>query len=125
MPTVSLPTSQFRSIPSPTGTSKVGLFYVRADQVSEELWNWREVNPREVNTQSQIYRAIEKTLEDEPGRFHERNRGLTIVADELLFDDKNKQAQLRLGDLRLHGVVDGAHTLHAILKTQKQPPSES
>ncbi|MEN3329995.1 MAG: hypothetical protein V7638_4802, partial [Acidobacteriota bacterium] len=84
--TLRFPTSQFRSIPSPTGESKTGVFYTSAATVPRELWDWREVNPREVNQRSAVYRAISQTLTQEPGRFHERNRGITLVGGDLTFD---------------------------------------
>ena len=122
MTTLRFPTHQYRSIPSPSGESRVGLFYSQAGVVPRELWDWREVNPREVNRRTSVYRAINQTLTQEPARFHERNRGITIVADELTYDEKRKEALLHLQDHKLHGVVDGAHTLDAILEAQKQPP---
>jgi hypothetical protein len=45
---------------------------------------------------------------------------MTIVAKELTYDDKKHEAILRLDDPKLHGVVDGAHTLDAILEGQRQ-----
>jgi AIPR protein len=119
---VRFPTSQFRSIPSPTGESKTGVFYTSAATIPRDLWDWREVNPREVNQRSAVYRAISQTLTQEPARFHERNRGITLVAADLTFDDKRREAVMKLDDTRMHGVVDGAHTLHAILEAQRQPP---
>lgn len=118
------PTSQFRAIPSPVGGSRVGLFYTQAAKVPRDLWDWREVNPREINRRSAVYKQIVQTLKEYPDRFHERNRGITIVADEILFDDKRKEVVLHVKDNKLHGVVDGAHTLDAVLETQKQPPED-
>jgi hypothetical protein len=121
-----LPTAQFRSIPSPTtvGQSRVGLFYVQAAHVPRELWDWREVNPREINRRSAVYKQISQTLTQESARFHERNRGITIVAEDVQYDDKRKEVVLKLSSTKIHGVVDGAHTLDAILEAQKQPPEE-
>ena len=87
-----------------------------------DLWDWRDVNPREINRHSAVYKQITQTLTQYPDRFHERNRGITVVADDLSFDDKRKEVVLRLQDNKLHGVVDGAHTLDAILEAQKTPP---
>lgn len=121
-----LPTAQFRAIPSPSpiGQSRVGLFYVLAAHVPRELWDWREVNPREINRRSAVYKQISQTLTQESARFHERNRGITIVADDVQYDDKRKEVVLKLSSTKIHGVVDGAHTLDAILEVQKQPPEE-
>lgn len=114
------PSQQFRSIPSPVGKSKVGLFFSEASAVPSELMDWREVNPREVRRRSSVYAKIVHTLTQEPERFHERNRGITLVAQELTYDEKRKEVVIRLSDSKLHGVVDGAHTLDAILEAQKQ-----
>ena len=122
MSTFRFPAQQFRSIPSPVGESKVGLFYAKAATLPRDLWDWREVNPREINRRSSVYRQIVRTLTEESERFHERNRGITVVASEISFDEKRKEVVLTLDDKHHHGVVDGAHTLDAILEAQKQPP---
>lgn len=122
MSTLRFPTKQFRSIPSPTGPSRAGVFFTAAAQVPRELWDWRDVNPREVNRRSGVYKSIVQTLTQDPERFHERNRGITIVADELSYDEKRHEVLLPLTDSKANGVVDGAHTLDAILEAQTQPP---
>jgi hypothetical protein len=116
------PAQQYRVIPAPGGSSRVGLFYVPAASVPKELYEWRDVNPREINDRSGTYKAIVETLNDEPARFHERNRGITIVSKEIHYDDKRKEVILTLDDKSQHGVVDGSHSLHAILEAQKSPP---
>ena len=120
--TFRFPTHQFRTLPSPAGDSRLGVFFTPAKTMPRDLWDWRDVNPREVNRKSSVYAAISGTLVNEPGRFHERNRGITIVAAELNYDDKRHEVIHRLDDTSLHGVVDGAHTLDAILEAQKDPP---
>ncbi len=55
-----------------------------------------------------------------PQRFHERNRGITVAAHDVNFDNKTQQVALTLSERDLHGVIDGAHTLHAILEGQKK-----
>jgi hypothetical protein len=122
MSTFRIPTHQFRSIPSPVGDARLGMFFTSASTLPRELWDWREVNPREVKRGGAIWNAIDHTLREDPERFHERNRGLTIVAQEMTYDDKRHEVILRLDDPKLHGVVDGAHSLDAILEVQKQPP---
>jgi hypothetical protein len=119
-----IPVLQFRSFPDPTGKSKLGLFYARASAIPRELWDWREVNPRDISDTSAVYQAISYTLTNEPDRFFERNRGLTISADEVTFDEKRKEVLISLRDHDLHGLVDGGHTLHAILEAQRNPPED-
>jgi hypothetical protein len=122
MSTFRFPTNQFRTIPSPVGDSRIGVFFTAASTIPRDLWDWRDVNPREVSRRSSVYGSIVQTLKEEPERFHERNRGITVVAKELTYDEKRHEAVLRLDDQKSHGVVDGAHTLDAILETQKEPP---
>jgi hypothetical protein len=110
-----LASQQFRVIPSPSGIARTGFFYASAATFPRDLWDWRQVNPREVNRRSAVYRQILQTLTSEPERFHERNRGITVVAEDLSFDDKRKEVLLTLNDEKLHGIVDGAHTMDAIL----------
>lgn len=117
--TFRLPTKSFRSIPSPHGNSKFGFFFAGADKLPKGLWDWRRVNPREVNTKTAVFKAITATLSQNPERFHERNRGITIVAKTLSFDDKKQEVVMELSDNELHGVVDGAHTLRAVLDAQE------
>jgi hypothetical protein len=102
----------------------VGLFYTPASTFPRDLWDWREVNPREINKRSAVYKQISQTLTQYPDRFHERNRGITVVANDLAFDDKRKEVVLRLDNPKINGVVDGAHTLDAILEAQRQPPEK-
>ena len=51
----------------------------------------------------------------------ERRRNKT---EDVQFDDKRKEVVLKLTSTKIHGVVDGAHTLDAILEAQKQPPED-
>lgn len=122
MPELRLPAQQFRAIPAPNGTSRVGLFYCPASGLPDELRGWREVNPREINARTATYKSIVSTLMEEPARFHERNRGITVVAKDVAFDDKRHEVVVTLEDPSQHGVVDGSHTLHAILEGQANPP---
>lgn len=119
------PAKSFRSLPAPSGPSKYGLFFSPAKHISKDLLSWRDVNPREINRRSAVYKSIQTTLMQEPERFHERNRGITLVASGIEFDDKKQEVVIQLDDKKLHGVVDGAHTLDAIASVQGAPPDES
>jgi hypothetical protein len=125
MSTLRIPVQQYRSLPTPSGSSKLGLFSASASSIPAELWEWREVNPREVSTSTSVYTAIAGTLDEDPERFFERNRGITVSAADVEYDDKSKEVVISLEDSTLHGVVDGGHTLHAILEAQKTPPDGS
>lgn len=115
--------TQFRALPSPSGTGKVGLFFARAASISPDLRDWRAVNPRDVK-RAALFKAIKETLVETPARFAERNRGLTISASEVEFDDKRREVIVTLEDFETHGLVDGGHTLEAILEAQADPDRE-
>ncbi len=44
-----------------------------------------------------------------------RNRGLTIIADSIEFDNKNSILQIELSDKEKHGLLDGGHTYKVIM----------
>jgi len=106
----------------PVGSTSVGIFYVDASKVPSELINWRDVNPREIKKTTAVYKDMVSTLLEESDKFHERNRGITIVADSIKYDDKNKTVVVEMSDKKYHGVIDGGHTLQAILDAQDSPP---
>lgn len=116
---IHLPTVEFRSIPNPSGKGKYFYFFTRvADLPAADLDKWCDVNPREVKVGGPVFKAILETLKEEPEHFLERNRGLTLSARAVEFEqDKNpakRRAIITLSDHAVHGVVDGRHTLAAI-----------
>ena len=56
------------------------------------------------------------------GRFHERNRGSHSWRVTSTLTTSEKKAVMTLDDTRLHGVVDGSHTLDAILEVSDNLP---
>jgi len=114
------PSAQFRAIPSPSGSKKDGFFFVEATSVPGELMDWRDVNPREISRNTAVYRDIVGSLDEVPEQFHERNRGITIAALGMSYDSRRKEVILELTNPSIHGVIDGAHTLDAILSFEKE-----
>lgn len=125
MSTFRIPASQFRSLPDPAGgQGKVGLFYADVRGIPPELNEWRDVNPREVKQTTSVYKSMWQTLTEEPEHFAERNRGLTITAADVSYDEKRHDVVLTFDDKASHGVIDGGHTLHAILRGQEYKSEE-
>jgi hypothetical protein len=110
---IKIPTESFKNIEIPGGEAlgKMYVAIVNIKDLPEELDNWREVNPREVNLNSGVSRQIMKTLEERPEEFVMRNRGITIVANHAEFDNRAKVIRLEFGDKERNGVLDGGHTL--------------
>lgn len=75
------------------------------------------INPRNQNTKSRVARDIERTLLENPQKFHLFNRGLTLTVSEYRYDNKNQLLHLKLDDKR-QGTVDGGHTYAMILKNR-------
>lgn len=122
MVTLRIPAFEYRSIPRPSGEGKVGVFFARASAISSALADWKGVNPREVKTSTAVYKQIVGTLNEEPTAFADRNRGLTVSARNVEYDAKQKEVVINLTEKEIHGVIDGGHTLHAILEAQQSPP---
>jgi hypothetical protein len=79
-------------------------------------------NARTPNTNKRVYKKVEQSLLDkngEPGTFHLKNKGITIVAKSV------KQIAEDQFDVVLtkgvHGVLDGGHTYSLIAKHKNSP----
>lgn len=115
---IKIPSQSFKNIEIPGNetTGKMCIAIVNIKDIPEDLDEWREVNPREVNLNSGVSKQIMKTLEEYPEEFVMRNRGITIVANHAEYDNKAKVIRLELGDKERNGVLDGGHTLMNIRK---------
>jgi len=74
-----------------------------------------EPNARRPNTNRRVYQQVEKSLlnkEGEPGLFHLKNKGITIIAKRVEPRGPDKfDVHLEPG----HGIVDGGHTYKLII----------
>ena len=93
---------------------------VPVSEVPEDWSKWLEVNARDSSAKGRVPKAIRSTLTDKPEWFAEYNRGLTLVASHIDWDNKTNQLTLRFDDRNYHGVLDGGHTLRAILDDREQ-----
>jgi hypothetical protein len=119
-----IPTNHFRSLPPPLGLEKIGLFHARVGTIPSFLADWKAVNPRDVK-RSGVWNQIKDTLIDEPERFFQRNRGLTISASNVEYDEKKKEVVILLLRPELHGLLDGGHTFDAIQFVLNNPAEDS
>jgi len=71
-------------------------------------------NPRQPVLTSPVSRAIGQTLDDDWPDFHLLNRGITIVAKSVDYDNKSQRTRLILDESeeekRLFGILDGGNT---------------
>lgn len=115
---IKIPTESFKKIeiPGEATRGKMCIAVVNIKDLTEELDEWREVNPREVNLSSGVSNQIMKTLLEKPEDFILRNRGLTIIANHVEYDNQLKVIRLEMGEKSRNGVLDGGHTLMNIRK---------
>lgn len=84
-------------------------------QIPNDWAGWLEVNARESSNKGRVPKAISQTLNEKPEWFATYNRGLTVVASKIHWNTKTKRLAISFDDREFHGVLDGGHTLRAIL----------
>lgn len=126
MEIISIPVKEYTEMKSPyldgIGPSKVR-FYVRLSDVPASIANWMSTNPREQNLNSPVAQAIMSSIQSDSRNFHLKNRGILLSAKSAMFVPSKDGASdgrvdLVLEQERLHGNVDGGHTLKLILESQ-------
>ena len=88
--------------------------------VPKELGDWRKVNLRDPNVKGDIYNAITGTIKHSPQTFLRKNRGITVLAANVLLNKSNDHIALELSDDKKHGIVDGGHTFTAIMEARNE-----
>jgi hypothetical protein len=110
-----------RRIPDPVFGESTGMvrhiLFVPASQVPPDIP--LDANARRPNISRTIYREIERHLleeEGEPGTFHLKNRGITVVADKV--DQRGEDTyEVLISDGQ--GILDGGHTYKLITKDSR------
>jgi len=78
-------------------------------------------NPRAHDVDNQISRTIFKSLTvDNTKLFHLLNRGITISAGEVEYDNKKEILRVRMTDEFAHGDIDGGNTYSAIERARRE-----
>ena len=106
----------FRHLASPNDLG-VRRYYaiVALAELPRVLTRWVEVNPREASPRGRVPKSIQGTLQQDPGLFELFNRGITILAEDVRWDNRGNEVTIELRDPERHGVVDGNHTLRTAL----------
>lgn len=83
----------------------------------------KDVNPRDVNVKTKVYKKITNALTSSDESFYVNNRGILIAANNVKIDSLNKKIHLDFGSNNdesksLYGVLDGGHTYNAIIEQQ-------
>lgn len=118
---VTIPYSKCVKMESPyNGDSRV-VYHLFVDVTDVPTGIPTEVNPREVNPKTKVYKRIVEGLTTDDESFYVDNRGILISAKgDLKIDRLNRVVNLNVGndsedDKAKYGVLDGGHTYHAII----------
>ena len=97
---------------------------VPISDIPDEWSEWLEVNARDSSSNGKVPKAICQTLSEKPEWFAAYNRGLTLVASSVQWDNQTNRLTLGFDDRNYHGVLDGGHTLRAILDERQRLDGE-
>ena len=110
----------FTSIPDKDGKTIYNLMI--------EVSNWDTQIPEDVNPRThdaddflkgKTPTIIYNSLKTEPNIFKFKNRGITILAKKVVFDDKTGTVSIYIEDCEKHGIADGGSTNAVLRKAQK------
>ncbi len=125
--TYDIPVSQdhVRSFKDPNNPKKVRILHglVRVADLPQDIP--LDPDPRAPKIQGPVTKRIVNSLRTNDGRFHLLNRGITISAKEVDFDNKHGVLKLNIPDNETYGVIDGGHTYRAIASTVSEQIEES
>jgi hypothetical protein len=84
-----------------------------------------KANVRPQNTNRRVYREVAKHLRNEndegsKNTFHLKNKGITILADEVNQDGEDQDVYEIVFGSDTQGIVDGGHTYKIIIENQKR-----
>ncbi|MBI2642448.1 MAG: AIPR family protein [Candidatus Wildermuthbacteria bacterium] len=113
---IKFPVYSFRKQPTPADEKGKGKYHIviNVADVPAELNEWRALNIRDPKEQIRVPKEIRDSLRDKPSEFYFKNRGLLVIADEIIFDNKSNMVELRFSDPLMNGLADGGHTYRVI-----------
>jgi AIPR protein len=125
--TYNIPISQdyVRSFKDPNKPKKVRILHglVRVGDLPQDIP--LDPDPRAPKIEGPVTKRIVNSLRTNDGRFHLLNRGITISAKEVDFDNKHGILKLNIPDNETYGVIDGGHTYRAITSVVTPRVAES
>lgn len=113
---IKLPVHSFRKIVSPYEEQgkKTYMAVVNVKDIPESFEDWRKLNPRDPKLTSGVAKKISETLKDDPESFFFRNRGITLIAEKVQFDNEKNELDLEMVDQTKNGLLDGGHTFRVL-----------
>lgn len=125
MKVIELKTKAFRKIPNPfynldnyIDSSEMYIMICDIKDIPEGIP--MDTNPRDQNLNTAVAKKIRASLINErSNNFYLLNRGLTISAKSIKYDNKNDIVSIEFEDYNVHGDIDGGHTYKIILEEQE------
>lgn len=122
--TLNVRVAGFKPHPSPYGDDHVQQysFKLLANQDLPKIFGddffrvWTKVNPREQKLDGPVMKEISRTWNDYPLEFYRINRGIVLTAESVTYNNETGTAQIRFSIPKLHGGLDGMHTLKKLLE---------
>jgi len=125
MKVLNFKTKSFRKIPNPfynlnnyMDNSEMYIMICDVKEIPKDIP--METNPREQNLNTGVAKKIKASLTNErSNNFYLLNRGLTISAKSVKYDNKNDLVTIEFENDEVHGDIDGGHTYKIILEEQE------
>ena len=125
MKVLNFKTKSFRKIPNPfynlenyMDNSEMYVMICDVKDIPKDIP--METNPREQNLNTGVAKKIKAALINKnTNNFYLLNRGLTISAKSVKYDNKNDLVTVEFEDDEVHGNIDGGHTYKIILGEQE------
>ncbi len=114
---IRLPVASFKKIDTPFKEDGVRSYIavVNVKDIAQEFKEWRNLITKDTSTDYSVVEQITETLRESPSSFFLKNRGLVIIANKVVFDNKFNEVKLEIVNKGYDGVIDGKQTLHAIM----------
>jgi hypothetical protein len=117
---------EMKTLADPTGQVDRREIVVSLDQYPHDFG--LGPNPREPDLTSRVSKKIGESLQENGSNFHLLNRGITIVAKSVEYDNKTSRMKLVLDEdedeKRFFGILDGGNTNARINKWREELPEE-
>jgi len=106
-----VPAYSFRNLPGPDQSVKRCFAVIAVSDLPLKLLDWDVVNPRQAAATGKVPTELRRSLNEYPEYFYLNNRGITVTAETVTFDNSSNLITISLTDPETHGVADGLHTL--------------
>jgi len=113
------PVTDFKRLETPLDRHGYRNYYCTVDVLDlPNMAKWNKSNVRDAKARGKVPQAIRESL-IENQLFGYGNRGITLMAEKVDFDNKSKTVEVCFDGNKKHGIYDGGHT-RLILDSEKE-----